>query len=117
MSIDNRKNSGNGKRDRTPSPVGLRKIKRISFNVFLDFKELFKSFKRRDVIKRRYRNKPRATYKRAEAIAQSCKISAYDPSNIDTAYDSLYWRWHRVAEWHRYINDTIENIKGHQTMI
>jgi len=38
---------------------------------------------------------------------------AYEPSNISSVYHSSFWQWRRVAEWYRYINDPMENKKGH----
>jgi len=40
-------------------------------------------------------------------------VYEYEPSNIINAYDSPLWQWRRVNEWHRYLNDPIEKIKGH----
>ncbi len=37
----------------------------------------------------------------------------YKPRNIISTRNSLLWRWRRVYEWHLYINDPIENTKGH----
>jgi hypothetical protein len=37
----------------------------------------------------------------------------YQPSQIDNTRNSPFWQWRRVAEWYRYINDTVENINGH----
>jgi len=45
MSREKIKKIGNGKRDRTPFPRGLRKIKRISFDTFLSLKELFNNLR------------------------------------------------------------------------
>jgi hypothetical protein len=28
-------------------------------------------------------------------------------------HESSPWRWRRVVEWHRYINDPYENKNGH----
>jgi len=61
---------------------------------------------------RGYRKKSKISRKEPENI-EYYNGPEYEPSNIDTAYDSLRWRWRRVTQWHRYINDTIENIKGH----
>ena len=40
-------------------------------------------------------------------------IYEYEPSNIISVYNSTKWQWRRVYEWYDYINDPIENIKGH----
>jgi hypothetical protein len=46
-------------------------------------------------------------------VAQNC-VNEYEPSKMVNVYDSPLWRWRRVAQWHRYINDPYENIiKGH----
>ena len=37
----------------------------------------------------------------------------YEPTRIQNTRDCLFWQWRRVTEWHRYINDPIENINGH----
>ena len=104
---------GNGKIDRTPTPRGLRKIKRISFEVFLSLKELVNSVKVYDSITPRgYREKSTLSRKEPKIIIQN-HAHEYKPSNMINVYDSPLWRWRRVNEWHRYINDTIENINGH----
>ena len=110
--------TGNGKIDRPPSPVGLRKIKIVSRKVFLSLKELvdnrswfFKSITPRGNRKKSY------TFRKEPETIERQEAHEYEPSDIDTAYDSMFWRWRRVREWHRYIDDTIENIKGHKTMV
>ncbi|MDO8602599.1 MAG: hypothetical protein Q7O04_01980, partial [Candidatus Omnitrophota bacterium] len=46
---------GNGKIDRTPTPQGIRKIKRVSFEAFLRLKKLVKVFKVYDsIVHKRY---------------------------------------------------------------
>jgi hypothetical protein len=98
------------KRHPTPSPAGLLKIKRISFNTFLMLKYLFNSVK--VITPRGNRKKSKLRFKdRVTAIPNY--IYEYKPSNIIYADDSLLWQWRRVNEWHRYINDTTEKIKGH----
>ena len=42
---------------------------------------------------------------------------AYEPTNIVDTYDSALWRWRRVAEWERYINDPVENNNGHMITV
>jgi len=37
----------------------------------------------------------------------------FEPGQIDNVYDSPPWKWRRVAEWERYINDPLENKNGH----
>ncbi len=110
-----RKN-GNGKRHHTPTPEGLRKIKRISFKAFFDLKELFKNLKRRDVITpRHYSSKPKVILEKTTIAIQNYYTRAYEPSNIDNTRNSSFWQWRRVREWYRYINDPLENINGHMT--
>jgi hypothetical protein len=105
---------GNGKRHRTPSPVGLRKIKRVSFNAFLRLKELFNSVKVYDSITPRgYRKKSILRHKNPGMTIQQHYVYEYEPSNMINAYDSSLWQWRRVDEWHRYLNDPVEKIKGH----
>jgi hypothetical protein len=116
--------SGNGKRDRTPTPSRLRKIKRISFEAFLYLKGLFKDFRRKT---EKLQKLPNFSSRRAPRI-NDLKVrihtapgkkndvaiySDYEPSRIDHTRNSLFWQWRRVAEWYRYINDPIENINGH----
>ena len=115
--------AGNGKRHRTPIPKGLRKIKIISFKAFLDLKELFKNFKgrglnflssRASVIKDLkagiHLPRPVVNEKR---IKHDGAFHAYEPTKISDVYNSLFWQWRRVAEWHHYINDPYENTNGH----
>ena len=102
---------GNGKIDHTPHPVGLRKIKSVSFEVFLRLKEFVNSFK---VITPRG-NRKKSLLKRDNPVIeiQNCTYD-YEPSNMIYVQDSLLWQWRRVLEWHQYINDPYENIKsGH----
>jgi hypothetical protein len=117
---------GNGKRDRTPTPSRLRKIKRISFKAFLHLKGLFKDFKR-DALKSQIGS--RNLSHRAPTINDlETRIHVaphkkngisihgdYEPTRIQNTRDCLFWQWRRVAEWHRYINDPVENINGHMT--
>ena len=101
---------GNGKIDHTPSPVGLRKIKRISFEVFLELKELLNNFKPRFEKKIQSCRKRRAAAYEPEPD-QPAYEQSYEPTNMGDAYDSLFWQWRRVTQWHYYINDPCENIK------
>ena len=105
--------SGNGKRDRTPLPQGLRKIKRISFGTFLRLKELFKGLKvYRLITPRGYQKKSKPLRKKRKFVAQH-HIRDYEPSNIVNVRDSSPWQWRRVNEWDHYINDPYEKINGH----
>ena len=116
---------GNGKRHRTPTPQGLRKIKRISFEAFLDLKGLFKDF-RRNAKKIQYgsnflshrapiindlKTEIHSTLHKKNNVA----MYDYEPSRIDNTRNSSFWQWRRVAEWHRYINDPVENKNGHMS--
>ena len=105
--------SGNGKIDRTPHPVGLRKIKSISFEVFLRLKAFVNSLKVFDQITPRG-NRKKLLLKHDGPVLeiQNCAYD-YEPSNAIYVQDSPLWQWRRVLEWHRYINDSVENIKGH----
>ena len=116
--------NGNGKRDRTPTPSRLRKIKRISFKAFLYLKGLFKDFKR-DALKSQIglnllsQRAPRINDLEKRIHVTSYKNNGtaiyydYEPSRIQNTRDSSFWQWRRVAEWHRYINGPTENINGH----
>jgi len=101
---------GNGKIHRTPTPQGLRKIKRVSLEVFLRLKELVNGIK---VITPRGNRKKSILSRKEPDIAIRHYAHEYEPSNISNAYDGLYWRWRRVNEWDRYINDPVEKTKGH----
>jgi len=117
--------NGNGNRHRTPFPGGLRKIKIISFKAFLDLKELFNNFKGRELIFLSNRAplikdlRPRihlpwpVVNEKQIKHDNAAQAYIYEPSKISSAYNSLFWQWRRVAEWHRYINDPYENINGH----
>jgi len=102
---------GNGKIDRTPSPAGLIKIKRVSLEVFLRLKELVNSVK--VITPRGNRKKSILRRKNLDVIVRRHYEHEYEPSNAAYVQDSPPWRWNRVAEWHRYINDPIDKIKGH----
>ena len=101
---------GNGKIDHTPTPVELRKIKRISFEVFLSLKELLNNFRPRFEKKTQHRDKRQIVTHKPETL-ECPHEQSYEPTNMAHAYDSLFWQWRRVAEWYRYINDPYENIK------
>ena len=102
---------GNGKRDCTPTPVRLSKIKRVSFKGFLCLKALLRNFKPRDEKKTRRYRKRQIVSNHIEAARQEYAQS-YEPTNIASVYDSLSWRWHRVAEWERYINDSLDKKRA-----
>ncbi len=117
------KTVGNGKRHHTPTPQGLRKIKRISFEAFLDLKGLFKDFRRNA---EKVQDSSNSLSHRAPTInnlktrihptlhkKNNIAMQDYEPSRIYNTHNSSFWQWRRVAEWHRYINDPVENISGH----
>lgn len=106
---------GMGREIVPPPPQGLKKIKRVGVNAFLRLKELVNNVKVCSSITPRGYRKKSSFSREGPVIAARDYTSGYEPSNIDTAYDSLYWSWHRIIEWDRYINDPIENIniKGH----
>ena len=101
---------GNGKTHRTPSPVALRKIKRVSLKVFLGLKELINSI--RVITPRGNRKKSKPRFKDRVTVIPNY-VYEYEPTNAINVRDSSPWQWRRVSQWHRYINDTTEKIKGH----
>ena len=114
MSITIFSSCGNGKTHRTPSPVGLRKIKIVSLELFLRLKELVNSVKVSDSITPRgNRKKSALKHKYPGVIAPRHYAHEYEPSKAINVRDSSPWRWRRVNEWHQYINDAEEKIKGH----
>jgi len=105
---------GNGKIDHTPHPVGLRKIKRVSLEVFLRLKAFVNSLKVFDQITPRGDRKISILKRAKSVIAKQNCIYEYEPSNAIYVQDSPLWQWRRVAQWDRYIKDPYENIKnGH----
>ena len=112
--IFNPKKIGNGKTHRTPSPAGLQKIKRVSLEIFLSLQALVNSFKVSDLIT------PRG-YQKKSKVLKHVKIDTvidtrpneYRPSKITGVLDSQLWRWRRVNEWDRYINDPAYKLNGH----
>ena len=110
MTRRNFRYDGNGKIDRTPTPQGLIKIKRVSLEAFLRLKELVNSIK---MITPRGNRKKSVLKRKKLCIVKQDHINNYGPSNIIYVYDSLILRWRRVNEWHRYINDPIEKLSGH----
>ena len=105
--------SGNGKIHRTPTPQGLRKIKVIRLEAFLSLKELFnkcKCFNSKERLRRL-----RSVKVRKDMPVDDAKnyVNEYEPSNAINVYDSSLWRWRRANDWHRYINDPVDKLKGH----
>jgi hypothetical protein len=88
----------------------LRKTKRVSLKVFLGLKESVNSVK--EITPRGNRKKSKPRFKEHVTVIPNY-IYEYEPSNIIYADDSLLWQWRRVNEWHRYINDPVDKIKGH----
>lgn len=124
MSILNQDFYGNGKRDHTPTPSRLRKIKRISFKALLYLKGLLKDFRREAEKSEKApdfssHRAPRLNDLEARIYLTPSQKNGngihydYEPSRIQNTRRSLFWQWRRVAEWHRYINDPIENKSGH----
>ena len=101
---------GNGKTHHTPSPQGIRKIKRVSLEVFLKLKELVD--KVRAITPRGNRKKSILPLKEPD-IAVRHYAHEYEPSNATYVNSSPLWQWRRVADWQRYINDPIEKTNGH----
>jgi len=100
------KKSGNGKRHRTPSPRSLKKVKRVGFNIFLGLKELVNSVKvYKTITPRGNRKKSVLRYKNSGVTRERHYAHEYEPSTAVNANSSLR-RWHRVNEWHEYVNDT-----------
>ena len=88
---------GNGKIDHTPHPVGIRKIKRVSLEVFLRLKAFVNSRKVFDQITPRGDRKI-SILKRTKPViaAQNCTYD-YEPSNAIYVQDSLLWQWHPIS--------------------
>ncbi|MCM8774333.1 MAG: hypothetical protein NC820_06340 [Candidatus Omnitrophica bacterium] len=125
---------GNGKKDCIPFPKGLKKIKRISFKVFLDLKELIKNFRRKTtkaqatrknlrlrtsksnnlrstihLIRRPVSTKTKLQYRNI-AVSRNVYLPVYEPSSIYQTRNSRFWQKRRVHEWDKYINDPYEDI-------
>ena len=99
--------SGNGKIDHTPSPVSLRKIKRVSFKVFYALKELVNSVKVTDSITPRG-NRKKSVFRRKRRrprVPIQNRAYEYEPSTAIRLFNSPSWQWHRANEWDRYINN------------
>jgi len=100
---------GNGKIDSTPHPVGLRKIKRVGFDVFLGLREIV-NVNRVKVVKpippKRNRKKSVFRRKRPSPVVIKPCMDEYEPSPGIRLINSSPRRWNRVNEWHDYINDS-----------
>ena len=62
---------------------------------------------------RGYRKKSILKPENPRVTVQQQYAYEYEPSNMINAYGVSLWRWRRVNEWDRYINDPYEKIKGH----
>ena len=110
----------------------MKKIKRVSFKVFSNLKELLKNFKQKTKkAQLRAKNlRPKAPKKldlkpriqnmgkklklcpQKNQLNQQYSFSIYEPSPIYQTQNSSFWRWQRVKEWFQYINDPYEKIKN-----
>ena len=45
-------------------------------------------------------------------VVQNC-VNEYEPSKMANVYDSPLWQWRRVIQWDKYLNDPVDNRKGH----
>ncbi len=99
---------------RTPSPVGLRKIKIVNLELFLSLRALVNSFKVSALIAPRgYQKKSKVLRPgRAGAIADE-RPDEYRPSKIINVFHSPLWQWRMVNEWDWYINDPIDKLNEH----
>jgi len=89
----------------------LKKIKIISFETFLNLKELLREFDQSVVAKPEHRfNKPPALNEKRNVNIQLYS-HIYEPTQIINTRNSLFWQWRRVIAWERYINDPLEKIK------
>jgi hypothetical protein len=88
----------------------LRKIKRVSLEVFLGLKELVNIVK--EITPRGNRKKSKPSFIECVTVMPDY-VYEYEPSNAIHVVDSPPWRWRRVNEWHRYLDDPADKIKGH----
>jgi len=98
---------GNGKIDHTPSPVSLKKIKRVGFDVFCCLKEIVNNNVKvvGRIPPRRDRKKSIFRRKRPSPVVTKPCADEYEPSSAVRLFNSSSWQWHRAAEWDRYINN------------
>ena len=107
-------NFGNGKTHHTPSPIGLKKIKIVSLELFLRLQALVKSVKVVGLITPRgYQKKSKVLRLNRTGAVIDTRPNEYRPSKAINVYDSSPWRWRRVSEWDRYINDPVNKLSGH----
>jgi len=77
--------------------------------VFLDIKRFLKQLavnKKQQGFKKSSRKR-----KRTDASIFNNAHSVYEPTNINYAYNSDFWRWRKVIEWGKYINDPMNKVK------
>ena len=101
---------GNGKRHSTPSPVELKKIKRVGFDVFLSLKELV-NVNRIKIVRKitpREVNRKKSVFKRESPgdVRERRSVYELEPGQATRLFNSYPRRWNRVNQWHEYINDT-----------
>jgi hypothetical protein len=109
----NRTAFGNGKIHRTPTPQGLRKIKVIRLEAFLSLKALFNKCKCFNSKERLRRLRTVKVRKDVPGIVVQNRVNEYEPSKMINVYDSPLWQWRRVIQWDKYLNDPVDNRKGH----
>jgi hypothetical protein len=100
--------SGNGKIDRTPHPVGIRKIKRVGFNVFCYLKELVYNVNARvkkPVVFRGDRKRSSVEREKPDIVKER-HVDGLEPGQATRLFNSSPRRWNRVNQWHEYINDS-----------
>ena len=79
----------------------------------MDLKELFENHKQQYLLKKRYYSKRQSESPIKAKAFKAIYINAYEPSKINSVYESSYWRWQRVIEWDNYVNNPYEDINGH----
>jgi hypothetical protein len=91
----------------------LKKIKVIGLEAFLSLKALFnkcKCFNSKEQLRRLRTVKVRKDV--LGVVVQNC-VNEYEPSKMVNVYDSPPWQWRRVIQWDKYLNDPVDNRKGH----
>jgi hypothetical protein len=106
---------GNRKIHGIPLPERPRKIKRITLEAFSGIKELVKRVKQPRVDKIRRRRKKAVKKHKITGCDEQGHKKSYEPDEfIGDTRESRLWSWRRVIAWERYINDPLENKKGHR---
>ncbi len=85
-------------------------IKRISLNVFLRLKELVDSVK--VITPRGNRKKSNLAHREPDIVMRHYEHE-YESSNIINTSDGPLRQWRRVIQWDKYLNDPVDNRKGH----